>query len=285
MLSRRQFNRLTAASLSSAALSGGEGVTVGAESFSFRDLTLEGCIDAMTSLGLRHCELFRGHLQPPRERSETWARYDQRMRGWRREASPEVYRAVRRKFDNAGIAIVGYDRTPMPEESDEEVELGFRMAHVLGVKYLFASAKVSLAPRIDALAGKHRVLVAYHNHSNLDPDAPTRPEDLETALAAGPNIRLAFDIGHFVAAGYDPLPFLEKHHGRMVAVHIKDRKRNQGPNVPFGEGDTPIREVLRMIRDRNYRLPALIEYEYKGGDTLAEVRRCRDYVRQALAQA
>jgi len=34
---------------------------------------------------------------------------------------------------------------------------------------------------------------------------------------------------------------------RITHVHIKDRKMNNGPNFPFGEGDTDIRGILQML--------------------------------------
>ena len=97
-----------------------------------------------------------------------------------------------------------------------------------------------------------------------------------------PQIAVNLDIGHFTAANFDAVSFLRQHHQRIVTLHIKDRKRNDGPNMPLGEGDTPIGTVLRMLRDQKWPIPANIEYEYKGGDTIEEVRRCLDYCRRAL---
>ena len=86
----------------------------------------------------------------------------------------------------------------------------------------------------------------------------------------------------FTAVNWDALDFLRKNHRRVVALHIKDRKRNQGDNVPFGEGDTPIRETLAMLRANRWPIPANIEYEYEGTDTVTEVRRCFEYCKKAL---
>jgi hypothetical protein len=38
-----------------------------------------------------------------------------------------------------------------------------------------------------------------------------------------------------------------------------------------------------VLRDNKYRIPANIEYEYKGEDTVEEVGRCFDYLKKALA--
>src|SRR4029450_12956818 len=95
-------------------------------------------------------------------------------------------------------------------------------------------------------------------------------------------IAVNLDIGHYTAANFDAVAFLNKHHDRVVTIHIKDRKRDQGPVTPFGEGDAPIRPVLALLRDKRWPIPANIEYEYKGSDSLAEVKRCRDSCQRAL---
>ena len=82
-----------------------------------------------------------------------------------------------------------------------------------------------------------------------------------------------------------PVPFLKQHHARITHIHVKDRKMNQGPNTPFGEGDTPIKEVLQVIRDNNWPIQATIEFEYPvpaGSDRMAEIGKCIQYCKDAL---
>ncbi len=78
------------------------------------------------------------------------------------------------------------------------------------------------------------------------------------------------------------MDYLKKNAGRIVTLHIKDRKKNQGENTVFGEGDTPIKQVLLALQKGGWKIPANIEYEYKGADTVAEMKKCYEYCRKAL---
>ena len=88
---------------------------------------------------------------------------------------------------------------------------------------------------------------------------------------------------HFFAAGYDPVAYIEQNHARITNLHIKDRKKNDGPNTVWGEGDTPIKAVLQLLKKKKYNIPANIEFEYRGEDTVAEVKKCFQFMKDALA--
>jgi sugar phosphate isomerase/epimerase len=90
------------------------------------------------------------------------------------------------------------------------------------------------------------------------------------------------DIGHFVSAGYDPVAYLSEHHERIATLHIKDRNKAHD-NLPFGQGATPIKAVLQLLKKNKWKIPANIEYEYKGQDSVAEVKKCFEFMKAALA--
>lgn len=92
------------------------------------------------------------------------------------------------------------------------------------------------------------------------------------------------DIGAITAANGSPLAWLQENHDAVAQVIIKDRRRNKGMNEQFGDGDTPIQEVLRLIKAKKYTFPVFAEYEYIGlGTPAEELQRCMDYMRSAIA--
>jgi sugar phosphate isomerase/epimerase len=277
-MNRRNFLSLTAAagaSFARAASAGG--VVIGVQGYSFRDRGLDEAIAAARQLDLRCFEVFEGHLEPRK-----LAR--QELREWRAKAGEEQYRAIRRKFDDAGIELWSCGYNFREDFTDEEIVHGFTMARALGVTRINASANISVVERVDRFAQKAGIYVGLHNHSNLKANELATPENFAEAMRGRSKyIAIHLDIGHFTATGGDVVEFLTKNHSQILTLHLKDRKKNQGPNVPFGDGDTPIREVLQLLKRERWNIPALIEYEYKGGDTIEEVRRARDYCLRALA--
>lgn len=274
-LTRREFHRALCGGVLFA-LAPYKGVTLGVQSYSFRDRPLAAAIQGMQKAGLTSCELWQGHIEP-----KAIARAE--LRKWRETVSLDLFRKIRQAFDNARITISAYNISFKDDFSDAEIGRGFDMAEALGTNVITASANVSAVPRVARVAARGRMPVGMHNHSTLDPNEFATPESLTRAAdAEGGYVRINLDIGHFTAANFDAVDFLRQHHDRIVSLHIKDRKRNQGDNVPFGKGDTPIGPVLRLLRDEHWNIPANIEYEYEGGDTITEVTRCLEYCRRQL---
>ena len=95
--------------------------------------------------------------------------------------------------------------------------------------------------------------------------------------------RINLDIGHFTAANFDAVDYITKNHENIVLLHLKDRKKDEGPNTVWGEGDTPIKQVLLLLKEKKWPIPAFIEYEYKGaGTSPVEVAKCFEYCKQVL---
>jgi sugar phosphate isomerase/epimerase len=299
---RRDFGKLAMAGLPLATAlakinSKVGGVLIGVQSYSYRDRPLDAAIKAMVEDGIGECELYSPHIEPgglPRPQgaggrgaANDPARMKEReeLRKWRLSVPLDEIKAVRKKFDDAGIALFAFNYSFRDDFTDPEIERGFQMAQALGVRVITASSTVSVMPRVVPFAEKYKITVGVHGHNNVkDPNEFATPESFAKAMALSKSIGVNLDIGHFTAANFDAVAYIEEHHDRITNLHLKDRKKNDGPNVPFGDGDTPIKQVLQLLKTKKYNIPANIEYEYKGKDDAAvEVKKCFDYCKEALA--
>lgn len=294
MLTRREWHRLMAAGIVAGAgrafpraqagrpESRVAGVLIGAQSYSFRDRDLAGLIDGLIEVGISSCELWEGHVEP-RELRAREARED--LRRWRTTVDLGYFTDIREQFRRAGLTLNSYNLSFKDHFSDDEIERGFVMAKALGVPAITASANVNVIPRVAPRAAAHGMPVAIHNHSRVDPNEYSHPDQFAEAMAQGDgeSITVNLDIGHYTAANHDPVAYLREHHEQITTLHLKDRKRDQGENTPWGEGDTAIVPVLHMLRDEGWNIPANIEYEYRGGDTIEEMKRCFEFCKEALS--
>jgi len=213
------------------------------------------------------------------------------VKDWRAAATPATFLAVKKKFKDAGIDLRILCYNMGRNITDEEIDYAFKMAQATGVKAISSSSTVMVAKRIAPIADKYKIVWAGHGHDNVaDPEEFAKPETFELIMSFSKHIGVNLDIGHFTAANYDPIPFIQKHHDRITNLHLKDRKKNpagggRGANVPWGGGDTPIKEVLLLMKKEKYNFPANIEFEYaipEGSDAMTEVAKCYQYAKSCL---
>ena len=300
-ITRRQFNT-AALGLTMPAFFGSDaaahtvgGVRLGVQTYSFRDLprpaagdAVEVIINAMRECGLDECELWSPQIEPAgpgRDASEDQRRQARdRLRAWRTSTPMTHFDAIRKKFEAARMTVFAFNLSFNDSFSDAEIDRGFESARALGAEVITASTTVSMAKRLVPFAERHRIPVAMHNHSRVDdPNEFATPQSFITALAMSKLFKINLDIGHFTAANFDAIAFLEQHHDRISNLHVKDRRKSQGDNVPWGEGDTPIREVLAWLKQRRSPIRAYVEYEHKGARGIVdEVRACVAYATKAL---
>lgn len=302
MLTRRQFTQ-TLAGLALPAVTGRRadtgpvgGVRLGVQTYSFRDIARAGTagatavlLDAMKTCGFDECELWSPQIEAspaaaPDASPADRANAREALRQWRLSHGPQFYDGIRQRFRAAGVTVYAYNLSFNESFTDEEIERGFEAAKALGAEVITASTTLRAAKRLVPFAGKHAMPVAMHNHSRVDdPNEFATPVSFATALAMSPLFRINLDIGHFTAADFDALAFLEANHARITNLHLKDRKKHQGDNVRWGEGDTPIRETLTWLQRRQSPIRAYVEYEYAGtGGVMAEVSACAAFARKAL---
>ncbi len=267
------------------------GVRIGCITYSYRGAinSAEETLKALIEDGLSEVELMGGPIQSfagIREggRGRRGAPADQAPppppTDAQREAQLAKCREMRKLYNDAGVNI-HIHKIPFGQ-SDEEIDFNFQVAKALGCTGITTERNDAQAKRLAPFADKHKIWVGFHNHTNNFPSLDKPDPILEHGKYIGFNV----DVGHYFAGtkGQSPIPVLEKYHDRIVSLHLKDRTAD-GQNLPWGQGKTPIKEILQLMRRERWTFPADIELEYKipeGSNAIAEVAKCVHYCREAL---
>jgi sugar phosphate isomerase/epimerase len=212
--------------------------------------------------------------------------YRDEMAKWRLSAPMAKFEQMRKLYNQAGVQIYGFKPDTFNVQStDAEINYGMQAAKILGANQVTVEHPSNDAQtlRLGTMAQKHGLRMAYHGHEQQTPTF------WDTALAQSPGNAMNFDLGHYVAANQpDPLALIRQKHDRIASMHIKDRQNTEHGkgNLVWGQGDTPLKQVLTLMRDQKYTFPAVVELEYQipaGSNSVAEVKKCVDFCRNILA--
>ncbi len=291
IVSRRTFLGTTAAfaasSLMTSAASAAEpdskfeGVQIGVITYSYRSLpsSAEDILKYVTQCGISSIELMGG----PAEQFAGAPNGQKNLLDWRLSAPMGKFRALRKMFNEAGvnIHIVKFGDIGNPGMPVKQIEYYCQVAKALGATGITREISDEAAKTLGPIADEHKVKIGFHNHTQLTPTTYDGK-----ILSYGKYLGINLDIGHYVAGtNRSPIPLIEKYGDRIVSLHIKDRKVNNGSNMPFGEGDTPVALVLQYMKRNKLTFPADIELEYKvpqNSDAIKEVTRCVQFCKSAL---
>lgn len=301
---------------------GFEGVRLGVISYSFRsmaDQSAEATLRYVLDSGLNAVELMgdpaesfagcpvspvdvaaRRNLQRKKRRGESLSPTEQQefaemsklleahtkeLAEWRSSVSMDKFVELRELYEKSDVEIYAFKPAVLKaNNTDAEIDYGFRAAKALGANHLTVELPTDPAhtAKLAKFAARHELNIAYHGH--LQQTATV----WDTALSQSNRNLLNLDLGHYIAAGnQDVFELLRAKHQHIASMHVKDRRTpaNDRTNMPFGQGDTPVGEVLQLMRDQQYTFPATIELEYEipeGSDAVREVVKCVAYCRQAL---
>jgi sugar phosphate isomerase/epimerase len=319
-LSRREFGGALIAGLPLAAMMrplawSAAGIPLGVSTSSFRDLprvtgrdNLAEVIAALRAVGVTHVELALTNLEPappstgavmggsaayprrivlsPEEIAATNSGARADLRAWRLQTPAAFFEQARAKIAAAGLTVHSCAVAYNDSFSDEEIDATFRQAKALGVSTINSPLTMATARRLVPFAARHGLSIGIHNQIDGNKGGAIDSPALKQALALSPAFTLKLDVGHLTASNCDAVAELREHRARVSSVLLRDRLRNGGASQSFGEGDTPIREVLRVLESTPPPVPAVIEYDYVGlRSTADEVKASLAFCRGALATA
>jgi sugar phosphate isomerase/epimerase len=310
---RRDFGKLALAAMPAAGLMAADkpnslfnGVQIGVITYSYRsmpDQSAAAYLKYIVDSGVSAIELMgdpaesyagrpaqqrrgggRGQQLTPAQRAERQAEQEA-LKAWRLSVSMEKYKALRKMYNDAGVSIYAV-KIMNPNMSDPELEYVFNVAEALGCTHttLELPTDEGQLKRIGDMAARRKIYAAYHTHTQGSMTA------FDRAFELSPGNMANVDLGHYVAGGNvggSPLEFLQKHHARISSFHLKDRQTpdHGAGNLPWGTGDTPIKQILQLVKKSGWKMPGSVELEYQipeGSNPVAEVRKCVEYCKAAL---
>ena len=264
------------------------GVQIGVITYSYRSMPgdIHQILKYVVDSGINAIELMGDAVEDfagrPKDRKK--------VAEWRATVGMEKFKEVRELFNKAGVTIYAFKPDALDRHnSDAEIDYALNATKALGSKVATVELPEDAAQsaRLGKFGEKHNIYIGYHAHTQATDTA------WDTALGQSAFNTMNLDCGHYIASGNGNTPesllaLIKNRHNRITSLHIKDRKTKDdgGQNLPWGQGDTPIKEILSLIRTNKYKFPATIELEYdipSGSDAVQEVKKCLDYARKVLS--
>jgi sugar phosphate isomerase/epimerase len=298
------------------------GVTIGVQTYSFRtqeDESPLAILEYIKETGIKHVELMGNHAEPfagapaspmddPAKRAimikqwrqqelteeeaelavilrEEMTQFNADLAKWRSEVDYSKFEELRDLYAANGISIYAFKPSVFGKNNtDEDIRYGMRAAKALGANHVTVEHPEDdeHTARLGKIAEEEGILMAYHGHMQQTPTL------WDTALEQSSGNSMNLDFGHYIAAeNENPLQIIKDKHASIASMHLKDRqkKSNGGGNLMWGTGDTPIAEVVTLIRDNGYTFPITVELEYEipeGSDAVQEVKRSFEYIKNIL---
>jgi sugar phosphate isomerase/epimerase len=316
VISRREFGGALVAGLPLAAVMRSVGLSaadmaIGVTTSSFRDLprvtgrdNLREVLRALEAVRASHIDLAFANLEPappttapvmggsaayprrvvltPEQVAATNTEAREELRAWRLNAPVKGFETFRGMLTSARLTVRACSLAYNDSFSDDEIDRTLLQAKALGVTTVSSPLTMAMARRLVPFAQRHQVSIAIHNQVGGNTDRAIDTPALKEALALSPAFTLKFDVANVTASNRDAVAELREHRSRVSFVVVRDRLRNGGASQPFGEGDTPIRNVLALAGTPP-AVPVLIEYDYVGlRSSVEELKASMAYCRSAL---
>ena len=229
-----------------------------------------------------------GGQRPQRtpEQEAAITKYNQELKAWRTSLPMSKVEQAKKLFNDAGISVHIVKFSPA-RWSDEEIDYAFRVAKAMGAKGVTEEIGEEAVKKLAPFAEKNKSYAIFHNHMQFATPGFT----YDNFLNVSPAVMMNFDAGHFFGStGIHPNEIIKKYHDRIASIHIKDKtgpKSNPpNTNTEWGKGETPIADVLLLLKKEKWPINVDIELEYpipQGSDSVKEVKKCIEFCRKILA--
>lgn len=247
----------------------GAGISLGVQSYTFRNFDLEPALKRIKELGIKHAEFYSKHIPP--------------------DSSPEKLKGILALCKEYEVAPVGFGVSGFSKNHDANKKL-FDFGAACGLKYLSASPSMDAFDSLDKLVDEYKIAIAIHPHgpSGKGRDAWWSAEIILKAVKDHHKlIGSCLDTGHLIRMAQlgeklDPAEQVRVMGDRNFGMHLKDHDNKRKEDVVFGDsaGVLDVAAVLKALRDVKFKGAISIEYEANPSDPSPDMRKCVAYTRE-----
>ncbi len=248
------------------------GFAIGVQAYTFNRFTVFEAIEKAAEAGAKVIEFYPGQKLSKEEPTVKWDH----------NASDEVFAKVVAKLAQHKIKAVNYGVVGIPVEEPEARKI-FEFGKKLGL-YAITTESFEAIDTIEKMVKEYDIKVGFHNHPRR-PDKPTyRMWDpyfiLELTKDRDARIGACADTGHWQTTGINPLWAVKTLKGRVISSHMKDKVEfGKSHDVPYGTGVGQVGDILAELKAQGFEGNISVEYEYNWDNSLPEVKKCVEFVR------
>jgi sugar phosphate isomerase/epimerase len=248
------------------------GFAIGCQAYTFNRFSLFEAIEKTAEAGGKVIEFYPGQKLSKEEPTVKWDH----------NAPDDVVAKVKAKLAQHKIKAVNYGVVGIPPEEEGARKI-FEFAKKMEIRAVTTESFESI-DMIEKMVKEYDIKVGFHDH-------PRRPEKpayrmwdpyfiLELCKDRDPRIGACADTGHWQTTGINPLWAVRTLKGRIISSHLKDKEDfGKSHDVPYGTGVGQVGDILAELKSQGFDGNISIEYEYNWENSLPEVKKCIDFVR------
>lgn len=255
----------------------GKKIPIGLELYSVREelkKDLMGTVKAVAKMGYEGVEFYSPYFD------------------W----TPAQAKEMRKLMDDLGIRCLSTHNSAKslaPENLPKATELN----QIIGSKFIVMASSggvktldgwKGVADRLNEASAKLKpagLRTGFHNHQvEFKMLEGKRPMEI-LAANTEKNVMLQLDVGTCIEAGVDPVEWINKNPGRIMAMHLKDWSPDPGKGykVLFGEGVAPWKKLFAAAEKKGGIEYYLIEQEGSRFAELETAQKCLESYRKMRA--
>lgn len=246
-----------------------DGISLGVQSYTFRNFDLEPALKRIKELGIKHAEFYSKHIPP--------------------NASADKLKAILALCKEYDVTPVGFGVSGFSKNHDANKKL-FEFGKVCGLKYLEHSPTPDAFDSLDKLVDEYKIAIAIHPHGPSGGKGRDRWWSAEIIMEAIKDhhklIGTCLDTGHLIRIAQlgekiDPAQQVKLMGDRNFGMHLKDHDNKRKEYVVFGapEGVLDMAAVLKALREVKFKGAICIEYEAHPNDPSPDMKKCTAYTR------